>query len=340
MLGYNYAEPCCFYSPDLVGNCRTSYDGDKLASNWLWDVWNSSNRQALRAASAIDEMGSLCGYTSNGRDSYSRCDIPERAGSFHTLDGCVDEKVITNYKHYQQSVANKDRIVTHYPIYLALNLGYACNLHCMTCLENGVTDKYMLDIDAMGEALLEFFQYALEVNLVGGEPTVVKNYEQTLNLLRQVNRRYVSIITNGSNIINKVLPDLDLFRSIFISMDACTAETYEIQRYGGKWDNLLNNIDALLSSRADKEFKIYTAFVITKINMHEIVPFTQWCIERGIDSIYFTADVLRSALDPFKDPVLAFEVQERLEVAIQLCANTGTNLRNATPSLESLRYPC
>ena len=92
--------------------------------------------------------------------------------------------------------------------------------------------------------------------------------------------KYVYITTNGlllnEDKINQIfLSGLD---SIKFSIDAASAETYKIVRPPGDFDRLLRNIKILKQKRDEKNspLKIYSSFILTKDNYHELREFQKF----------------------------------------------------------------
>jgi hypothetical protein len=78
-------------------------------------------------------------------------------------------------------------------------------------------------------------------------------------------------------------------RSTEISIDAATAETYALNRRGGKWERLLSNLDFISELRKSGPLEyIKIHMVVQANNFREMPAFVRLGERWGVDSVYFS----------------------------------------------------
>jgi wyosine [tRNA(Phe)-imidazoG37] synthetase (radical SAM superfamily) len=76
--------------------------------------------------------------------------------------------------------------------------------------------------------------------------------------------------------------------NITISIDACTAPTYESVRRGGKWPALLSALDFISSKKQQFGFDWHARMIVQKENYQEIPEFYNFCKSYNIDRIEYS----------------------------------------------------
>lgn len=126
------------------------------------------------------------------------------------------------------------------------------------------------------------------VYLTGGEPMLLKQHDRLLDEIINAGRADSIKLEYDSNlsVINpKILDRWIKFKNIDlrISIDAIK-DKYELIRYGGKWDKLVDNIKLVQSySSKYSNIKIYrltSCFQIT--TSHSMIETEQWCRENNL----------------------------------------------------------
>ena len=67
---------------------------------------------------------------------------------------------------------------------------------------------------------------------------------------------------------------VDVCSSIRFSIDGVKKETYEKIRFGGKWEDLIRNLDLAKKELPKIGYELMIDLVITKDNFGDIYPFT------------------------------------------------------------------
>lgn len=204
-------------------------------------------------------------------------------GTYNYCD--TDACPVSNYE------SNCTRLDDKYTI--SIGIDDSCNLACPSCRyeirfnnEIDVVQTKLLWINRI-KTWIEKISKNTKVNICigsNGEPFASPIY---LNLLKNEfteSNVFYTIRTNGL-LLKRELPDLNLLSKlelIEISIDAASKEVYEYVRQPGKWNNLVKNIDYLLELSQKHTFRMVGNFVIQRANLYDILPFIDWCQERGI----------------------------------------------------------
>ena len=109
-----------------------------------------------------------------------------------------------------------------------------------------------------------------------------------------------------------------------VSVDAATKETYEKVRCGGKWENLMKNMDYLSELRRNNKINDVTVIMIVqKKNYREIPEFIRWAKEKDFDEVSlshirnwgtFSADEFENEVSMFdRDGKMKAELAKVLE---------------------------
>jgi len=163
------------------------------------------------------------------------------------------------------------------PRQLNLCFDHSCNLSCPSCRKEIQTAKgddlaQVEQIAAIIEA--ELLPHATSVTLSGfGDPFGSPTY---LKLLHRLNRNEYPLLeqirlhTNGQLLNEQMwqrMPELQpLVREVEISLDAASAQTYQINRPGGSFDQLLKNLKFL----STKDIRLTLSMVVQENNWREI----------------------------------------------------------------------
>jgi sulfatase maturation enzyme AslB (radical SAM superfamily) len=247
----------------------------------LWKIWNSHLFQESRYVMSIQGIKPTCGVNDD------TCSVIYKL----PLVPLSDLQKI-NIEKMQENIENKNIEVTHYPPLLDLTLDGICNLKCKHCLQR-LTGDYgtpYLPIENFKDELLEFCKRAIYITLTGGEPTIAKNYDMTLDIIQEAKGGRIDLVTNGHFLIQKVIPKINLFHNFFISVDAASSQVYSEVRPGNSpnynFDRLLVNLSKLKQTKERYRTFITTfVFVINGYNYHEIPEMIYLAKEYGADNI-------------------------------------------------------
>lgn len=183
-----------------------------------------------------------------------------------------------------------------------INFAYdrSCNLFCPSCrtqieIENANKDVILEINEKIKNQLLPQAEF---INLCGmGDPfgsPFMKKWLCSLNFKDIENLKAIYMQTNGmlftSNNWNAI--DKDVRAKIYmveISIDAATEETYNLNRPGGNFKKLLENLKFISELRKQKQIqRVDISMVVQKNNYQEMKSFVELGLSYNFDSIYFS----------------------------------------------------
>lgn len=194
----------------------------------------------------------------------------------------VREKVL-------ESEAEKKVTLSHYPESLSLELTALCNLRCPHCSSHGRKHLHKhhnhrdeMQVKMLERLAAEAFPYASVVSLVGrGEPTLAS--EELWGSVKRLLVRYdirMSCVSNGTRI--KECFDEELMpyvNELCISVDGATKETFEYNRNGASFEDVMSNIryyhELRTSTKMARRSQLSFSWTLKKNNIHELPDFVK-----------------------------------------------------------------
>ena len=175
--------------------------------------------------------------------------------------------------------------------HLAISIDNSCNLACPSCrrepimLEHGSEfDKKISDLNRVVE-WLENFDQPITITLGGTGDALAS--EILRNFIRKYkykpNQKFI-IKTNGL-LIKKIIPDSAIRSAISllsISVDAATADVYEVVRRPGKWKHLMENLHWVHQNCKDTD--VVLNFVVQATNFRDLPAFVELCQNFGFSA--------------------------------------------------------
>jgi sulfatase maturation enzyme AslB (radical SAM superfamily) len=167
-------------------------------------------------------------------------------------------------------------------IKINITFDISCNIQCPSCRERKifVNDPDMinskLELGNRIEQWIKTTNKTVLVEFAGGEPLASLVYSKMFDQyskndnVKFILRTNGLLIRNNINLITKLKDRLNFS----ISIDAASKDTYEQKtRLGGRWEHLIEGLEIV------KNLKISATgnFVIQKNNLHEVVPFVNFC---------------------------------------------------------------
>ena len=156
-----------------------------------------------------------------------------------------------------------------------IEINNTCNIDCLMCKTSLSTRKK----GRMGTEMLELAVQratelgAREVELhTIGDPLANPRFADVLALLRRHAVR-TGITTNGLLLhrhVDTLIEYVDVCSSISISIDGATAPTYERIRAGGKWEQLMANVELAKHRLKPNGFRVRSSMVVSRDNVHEV----------------------------------------------------------------------
>lgn len=162
---------------------------------------------------------------------------------------------------------------------------HTCNLRCKSCRD----EFRKADPEEVQKRLDEVCELAGDIKRLelcgSGDPVASPTYRkflQTLDLGKFKNLRQIKLHTNAQLLTEsfwQTLPEgvQKIINGLEISIDAATKETYEKIRRGGKWEQLLKNLDFLGRQKQITHWEF--DFVVQRDNYKEILDFYKFCVD-------------------------------------------------------------
>ena len=180
-------------------------------------------------------------------------------------------------------------IASHRPIELFMQIASACNLDCYMCSEHNRPQEWRRGRGATSlppglfeKVERELFPYARRLTIgVGGEPMISPHF---LDYVRRAHATGldVHVMSNGTRIRTAEAAETlaRCTKSMEISVDAATAETYERIRLGSKWKSLNANLERLVAAikalPEGESTHLTLCFVLMRSNVHEFPAFVEF----------------------------------------------------------------
>lgn len=191
------------------------------------------------------------------------------------------------------------------PISVELHLTDLCNLNCSWC-----TDGMLRRNKASNpkEVLFTLFDYlaAHGVGVTiegGGEPSVHHDFAQIVRYGQAKSLR-MGLISNGVRDFSELIPCFTWAR---ISLDASTAEEYEIEKGCAKFDTVLGNLSRFAASRDPSRTHVGVGYVLTVRNQSRLVPLIHDLDGMGVDYIYLRPVEEAPGLTPSIDDLFSLK---------------------------------
>jgi radical SAM protein with 4Fe4S-binding SPASM domain len=245
----------------------------------VWQAARESNHLRLRLDVLPYSKGA---WQVDALRLVSELDVPELARAANRVmhRQWVREQVrVSETQHRVQ--------LPHYPESLSIELTPVCNLRCPHCSSHGMAHlhKHHNQLPEMPVPLLrrlaeEAFPHVSVVSIVGrGEPTLASDalWDCLVSQLREHDVR-VSCVTNGTRIRQRfdasIMPWV---HELTFSVDGATARTFEANRYGAKYDSVMDAMryynDLRNSAGLVRRPQLTISWTLKRNNVEELLDF-------------------------------------------------------------------
>lgn len=279
VMGSNAYKPCA---------CQIDVASENLVSiNKVPNIlgaWQHQNFQKSRknVANGIYKNCSLCPfYLSKDPDFFkSYEDIQLK---YPKIASYIKTKGVGSYDEYP-SIINVSHDAT-------------CNLACKSCNIKQLPQlPYELKSN-MIESVNDISEHIEVIFISGmGDPFGTKSYRDWLYnfpIQKYPNLKNIELQTNGmlftENNWNKI-PDLvkDKIKTVIVSIDGASKDTFEINRKNGKWDVMLNNLSFIRDLRIKKLLnRVQVNYTYQLNNYTEMPIMVELCRKLSFDSVLF-----------------------------------------------------
>lgn len=177
------------------------------------------------------------------------------------------------------------------PLFIAWQLNSACNLNCLHCCEEA---GHSLPDELTRDEIMDFCRQIVSlqipyVAISGGEPLLHPDFFALSEFLR-LHKISLKVETNGVFIDKTTARRFARlgFRSVQVSLDGVTAETFNKLRLKGNWPATIDACKYLVEAGVNTEI----VFVPTKLNIHETGAVIDLAYRMGIYGFY-TGKIMR-----------------------------------------------
>ena len=272
-------SPCC---PPWVDGYRIG----NLHEQSVEEVWNGEKAQDFRKSildgsfKYCNEMS--CPYLQSKTDSVL---------TLHEIEG-VNNAIYNDIK-------NEKTILDHGPMIINCEYDRSCNLSCSSCRRDLIMvfgEKRKKILELQDKLMNEAMGSARHLTVTGSGDAfaspVFRKLLQNLSEDDAPNMDSILILTNGL-LIKKYWHTLSDFsrkniKNISISIDASIEETYKINRRGGKWEQLLENLEFTQSLKENGEIHGFAiSMVVQENNFLEMKDFVLMAQKYGAGMVQF-----------------------------------------------------
>jgi radical SAM protein with 4Fe4S-binding SPASM domain len=207
--------------------------------------------------------------------------------------GCSSCKLKIKNRDYGLALAQTFDIHTNnhsvYPARLDFEIHNTCNLECVMCggiysssiqsNRNKLPSIPMVYKDTFADQLTEFIPHVKYINLIGGEPTLIKIYYDIMEKVIELNPScIIHLQTNASTLNNKFKNILERGNfQIGISIDSLTKVSAEKIRKNLEFEKFMDNINYYLNIYHENKIKITINTCPMPQNWQEIIPIIKFC---------------------------------------------------------------
>lgn len=286
----NHLFSCCISdygssTMPFIGNISPL---DLMSEGSLWNMWSSSPTYVLmRQRMQEGGFDLACRSIDYGESHHFRCSFPhfdvDMKGGFETR--IQDE----NQKKAQESFLKGETVVSHFPLEIEMRLNTNCNLDCEMCSQKPWRgEEYSLS-SLMLDDLLDFFRYARQVMITGGEPTISDLFPLVKDSIKEAKGAKIFLITNGHKLCESVLDGgyEDCFSLINVSLDAGDEETYNVVRKNGDWRTVNSQISDFMKRKLNS-IHLFISCIVSGNNFQDLSSVVRNAYSIGVKHVTFS----------------------------------------------------
>ncbi|HJN34171.1 MAG TPA: hypothetical protein QF700_08650 [Prochlorococcus sp.] len=285
---------CCLqWSPYLMGS---------IDFKTHEDVWNGAAAKEFRK-SILDGSYKycnkrLCSIFNNAKHNMISRNSLDNPGAVNL----PDQRLAPRLRKASNLIAEqlKKPVPTHIdrPRHIFIAYDEGCNLACPSCrthIKKIPKDKKD-EMDDLFERIVRPLVTSGPTLLTAsghGDPLGSKHLREKLSSLHgneykdlRINLQTNGLLLNfsGWQTISSISSNIEDVR---ISIDAATKETYEVVRFPGVWDDLMNSLNVTVAKRDEFNFRLVINFCIQDLNFREIQRFAELGDSLKVDRINF-----------------------------------------------------
>jgi MoaA/NifB/PqqE/SkfB family radical SAM enzyme len=306
---FGNVQACCANALYPLGN---------VGDSTLEEIWGGDRASSLRDALTAQDLSFGC-TVCRFRMDFQAGEVP---------------------RDYYDMFSVEDRLA--YPQLLSFSLHNTCNLECIMCgadassrirtRRDGLEPLPHVYGDSFFEQLRPFLENASAIDLVGGEPFLVREHRRVWDLLTEIGvRPKVAVTTNGTVWNAYVEQVLDRFdTTICVSLDGLSKSVFEAVRVGASFEEVMENLERFRAYATNRGTGLHLSFSLVRQNWFELGAVLSFADQRGIEVSVQTViepdfGVQNLPTEHLRLVVESLE-QEAVDLAPKLTLNRGTYL--------------
>lgn len=299
------AKPCCAFEAEVeeAGHILSAHQ------NAVEELWNSRFMREVRRKMVAGEQVVECGYCTRyrARGLQSIGELSTRGWA----QGWMNPEMRSLEQLAEEARANNFHLKR--PEWIDLHVGNTCNLECRMCcayyssriagepvhaaweedafnlsqpasVEIRTADTWVRNESFLFDDLLSPSNQPRTLNLIGGEPTLVKAARDIMRQLvtsgaaKAIN---LSLTTNATTVDDEWCELAGAFRSVTVaaSIDGLDKVNAYI-RHPARWRDVEHGLAAL---RRLSNAYLYVNATVQVYNLFDIVPLAAWCDQADLD---------------------------------------------------------
>jgi len=195
----------------------------------------------------------------------------------------TDTPAEANARRLLQHAEERRAELDTWPETITVSGSYACNYRCFMCnLPHGSKDMIA---ESVVEQVERALPHARMLRLSGGEPLIFPHAARLLTAARAAGARAM-IFTNGALLDRCSFAPCEILDEVVVSLDACTAATYEAVR-GADLGRVLGNVESLVQERERRGAgpTVIFNFVAMRRNIEELPRLVELASRMGVAAV-------------------------------------------------------
>lgn len=238
------------------------------------------------------------------------------------------QAAVENQVRMVEALLDRRMDVDWMPTSLCVPVTSFCNYDCLMCECGRVGTLEDQKPPEFWKGLAPFLDAGAEVDANGGEPLASPVFRKWLaDIAARDGPPRVAVVTNGAFLtprwlgLFRRLP----FRSVTVSLNAATPETYLAVNRGLPWSRIRRNLDALLEARHTGRLvgEVVYSMVILRANLHEVRAFASLGLSDRVGVRYLLPQFNRSGQSILVVPEAMRESAWALDDAAGLLDRSG-----------------
>lgn len=272
----------------------------------LQEIWNGQEYQDLRENMAKGDLKAA---------GCANCLALKQGQPLHLqLDADADQEnpplsaYARNLQLKRQEVARGAGILKSLPTVVFFTPTHHCNLRCVHCYQDPARNLSLTRKEA-SEEVLGLLPVLDQIVAGGGEPLLLPIWKRFIESADLAVNPYLEFATttNATRLSSEILEGLTRFKrlALTVSLDGGTKEVFEAIRLRGKFEEVVANIDRLVTlTRGRERAALSVTISVMKANIRGLPDLVRFCAARqiGYNLLPVIAYPIDQSLRCFNDP--------------------------------------